>query len=176
MASAGTTPFYGREFNIQRMCFTPEGLLFKEFDPIFHDLFSRRDKVYREIVAALVNGSLDLEELYAALGVGKTGKISEYSADLVQAGFLSRDYTWDLKMADEGKHSKLRLSDNYVRFYLKYVQPNRRRIERGTLSRLPNIDGILGLQFENIVLKNRLAIFERLHIDPNDVLYDNPFF
>ena len=63
-----------------------------------------------------------------------------------------------------------------VRFYLKYVQPNRRRIERGTLSRLPNIDGILGLQFENIVLKNRLAVFERLHIDPNDVLYDNPFF
>jgi hypothetical protein len=25
-------------------------------------------------------------------------------------------------------------------------------------------------------VKNRLAIFERLHIDPNDVLYDNPFF
>jgi hypothetical protein len=56
------------------------------------------------------------------------------------------------------------------------VQPNRRRIERGTLSRLSNIDGILGLQFENIALKNRLAIFERMHIDPNDVLYDNPFF
>ena len=89
---------------------------------------------------------------------------------------MSRDYTWDLRTGDEGKHSKLRLSDNYLRFYLKYVQPNRRRIERGTLSRLPNIDGILGLQFENIVLKNRLAIFERLHIDPNDVLYDNPFF
>jgi hypothetical protein len=44
------------------------------------------------------------------------------------------------------------------------------------LSRLPNIDGILGLQFENIVLKNRLAVFRQLHIDPNDVLYDNPFF
>jgi uncharacterized protein len=169
-------PALSADVNIQRMCFTPEGLLFKEFDLIFHDLFSRRDKVYREIVATLVNGSLDLEGLYAALGVGKTGKISEYSSDLVQAGFLSRDYTWDLKTADESKHSKLRLSDNYLRFYLKYVQPNRRRIERGTLFRLPNIDGILGLQFENIVLKNRLAIFERLHIDPNDVLYDNPFF
>jgi uncharacterized protein len=116
-------PTLSADVNIQRMCFTPEGLLFKEFDLIFHDLFSRRDKVYREIVAALVNGSLDPERLYAALGVGKTGKIGEYSADLVQAGF-----------------------------------------------------GILGLQFENIVLKNRLAIFERLHIDPNDVLYDNPFF
>ena len=169
-------PVFSADVNIQRMCFTPEGMLFKEFDLIFHDLFSRRDTVYREIVAALVNGPLDLEGLYAALGVGKSGKISEYTTDLVQAGFLSRDYTWDLKTADEGKQSKLRLSDNYLRFYLKYVQPNHRRIERGTLSRLPNIDGILGLQFENIVLKNRLALFERLHIDPNDVLYDNPFF
>jgi AAA+ ATPase superfamily predicted ATPase len=169
-------PALSADVNIQRMCFTPEGLLFKEFDLIFHDLFSRRDHVYRDIVAALVNGSLDLEALYAALGVGKSGTISEYSSDLVQAGFLSRDYTWDLKTGDEGKLSKLRLSDNYLRFYLKYVQPNRRRIERGTLSRLPNIDEILGLQFENIVLKNRLVIFDRLHIDPNDVLYDNPFF
>jgi hypothetical protein len=33
-----------------------------------------------------------------------------------------------------------------------------------------------GLQFENIVLKNRLGVFQRLHIDPNDVVYDNPFF
>jgi hypothetical protein len=168
-------PALSADTNIERMCFTPEGLLFQEFDLIFHDLFSRRDAVYREIVAALVEGSLDLDGLYAALGVGKTGKISEYSADLVQAGFLSRDYTWDLKTAAEGKYSKLRLSDNYLRFYLKYVQPNRRRIERGTLSRPPNFDGILGLQFENIVLKNRLALFDRLHVDPNDVLYDNPF-
>jgi uncharacterized protein len=169
-------PALSADVNIQRMCFTREGLLFKEFDLIFHDLFSTRDKTYREIVAALVNGPLDLEDLYTALGVGKTGKIGEYSADLVQAGFLSRDYTWDLKTADESKHSKFRLSDNYLRFYLKYIQPNRGRVERGTLSRLPNIDGILGLQFENVVLKNRLAVFRQLHLDPNDVLYDNPFF
>ena len=72
-------------------------------------------------MAALVNGSLSLEGLYAALGVGKTGKISEYSSDLVQAGFLSRDYTGDLKTADEGKHSTLRLSDNYLRRHLAYA-------------------------------------------------------
>jgi uncharacterized protein len=170
------SPALSANANIQRMCFTREGLLFKEFDLIFHDLFSTRDKTYREIVSALVDGPLSLEGLYAALGVGKTGKISEYSSDLVQAGFLSRDYTWDLKTVGESRHSKLRLSDNYLRFYLKYIQPNRGRIERGTLSRLPNIDGILGLQFENIVLKNRLSIFRRLHIDPDDVLFDNPFF
>ena len=72
--------------------------------------------------------------------------------------------------------SRLRLSDNYVRFYLKYIQANRRRIERGTLSRLPNVDSVAGLQFENLVLKNRLSLFQLLSIDPNDVIYDNPFF
>jgi uncharacterized protein len=169
-------PALSADANIQRMCFTREGLLFKEFDLIFHDLFSTRDATYREIVSALVNGPLDLEGLYAALGIGKTGKVSEYSADLAQSGFLSRDFTWDLKTASESRQSKLRLSDNYLRFYLKYIKPNRGRIERGTLLRLPNIDGILGLQFENMVLKNRLAIFRQLHIDPNDVLFDNPFF
>lgn len=38
------------------------------------------------------------------------------------------------------------------------------------------IDAILGLQFENIVLKNRHFVFQHLGIDPNDVVYDNPFF
>jgi uncharacterized protein len=169
-------PALSADANIQKLCFTREGLLFNEFDLIFHDLFSTRDKIYRDIVTALVNGPLSLDELYTTLGVAKTGRIGDYSSDLVQAGFLSRDYTWDLKTATESKHSKIRLSDNYLRFYLKFVKPHRRRIERGTLLRLPNIDSILGLQFENIVLKNRLALFEHLRLDPNDVLYDNPYF
>ena len=34
------------EENVQELCFSEEGLLFKEFDLIFHDLFSRRSKTY----------------------------------------------------------------------------------------------------------------------------------
>ncbi len=169
-------PALSADANIARLCFTREGPLFKEFELIFDDLFNTRNEIYRRIVAALVGMPLDLEGLYAALSMGKTGKLSEYADDLAEAGFLSRDYTWHLKTGQESKYSKFRLSDNYLRFYLKYIEPNRRRIERGTLLRLPNIDGILGLQFENIVLKNRLGVFQRLHIDPNDVVYDNPFF
>jgi len=169
-------PGLSSEANIQRMCFTREGLLFNEFDNIFADLFSTRNETYRGIVSALVDGPLDLERLYVALGVSKTGKISDYAEDLIQTGLLARDYTWSLKSGEESKLSRLRLSDNYVRFYLKYIQPNRRRIERGTLSRLPNIDSIMGLQFENLVLKNRLSLFQLLSIDANDVVYDNPFF
>jgi hypothetical protein len=124
----------------------------------------------------LIDGALDLDGLYAAFRIKKTGIISDYTDELVQAGFISRDFAWNIKTGTENKFSKLRLSDNYLRFYLKYIAPNRRRIERGTLSRLPNIDGILGLQFENLVLNNRMAVLQRLQIDPNDVVYDNPYF
>lgn len=169
-------PALSADANIQRMCLSPEGLLFNEFDNIFTDLFSSRNETYRRLVAALVDGPLDLDGLYGAMGIAKTGKLSDYADDLVQSGLLARDYTWSVKTGAESKLSKLRLSDNYVRFYLKFIQPNRRRIERRTLSRPPNIDAILGLQFENVVLRNRHSIFQILGIDPNDVVYDNPFF
>jgi AAA+ ATPase superfamily predicted ATPase len=168
-------PTQSTDTNIRRLCFTQEGLLFDEFNRIFSDFFNRRNAVYRKILAALVDGPSDLEGLYEALKVGKGGKVMEYAEDLVSSGLLSRDYSWSLKTGHEGKYSRFRLSDNYCRFYLKYIEPNRQRIQRGTLRRLPNLDGILGLQFENLVLRNRLAIIERLGIELDDVVYDNPF-
>jgi uncharacterized protein len=169
-------PALPADANLQRMCFSREGLLFGEFDNIFADLFSRRNRTYRRLVTSLVDGPLDLDGIYGALQSTKTGKISDYAEDLVQSGLLARDHTWNLKTGGESKLSRLRLSDNYMRFYLKFIEPNRRRIERRTLSRLPSIDSILGLQFENLVLKNRHCVFQRLGIDPNDVIYDNPYF
>jgi uncharacterized protein len=169
-------PALSSEANIQRLCFTREGLLFNEFDNIFAALFTTRNETYRRIVGARVDGPLDLENLYKAIGISKTGKISDYAEDLIQTGLLARDYTWSLKTGQESSLSRLRLSDNHVRFYLKYIQPNRRRIERGTLSGLPNFDSATALQFENLALKNRLSLFQLLSIDPNDVVYYNPFF
>jgi hypothetical protein len=168
-------PALSADVNIQRLCFTREGPLVGEFDRIFSGFFNRRNDSYRKIIAALADGPRDLEALYAALGVGKRGKISEYAEDLVASGLLARDHTWHLKTGEEGKYSRFRLSDNYTRFYLKYIAPNRRRIERGTMTKLPNIDTALGLQFENLVLQNRLGILEQLGIAPDEVLYENPF-
>ena len=168
-------PSLSADANIQRLCFTREGPLVGEFDRIFSGFFNRRNDSYRKIVAALADGPRDLETLYEALHVGKGGKISEYAEDLVASGLLARDHTWNLKTGEEGKYSRFRLSDNYTRFYLKYIAPNRRRIERGTMTKLPNIDRALGLQFENLVLQNRLGILEQLGIAPDEVLYENPF-
>jgi len=101
--------------------------------------------------------------------------------DLQQAGFIYRDFTWGLKSANKSKASHYRLSDNYVRFYLKYVLPNRDRIKRGvfedrSVSLLSGWESIMGLQFENLVLNNRKRLYKLLHIDPADIVYDNPYF
>ena len=107
--------------------------------------------------------------------------IGEYLSDLETAGFIERDYTWSVKTGKKAKFSKYRISDNYVRFYLKYIEPNRDLIDRGafekrTLTSLPGWQSILGLQFENLVLSNRKEIQNLLNIRLEDVIYDNPFF
>jgi hypothetical protein len=77
--------------------------------------------------------------------------------------------------------SKYRLSDNYLRFYLKYISEYKTKIERNafsikTITALPGWDTILGLQFENLVLNNRALIHQVLGIRPEDIISENPFF
>lgn len=172
------------EENIRRLCFRPEGLLFREFDQIFSDLFSRRSQTYKIIVRRLSQGPSTTEDVCKILGRNKKGRskggdISQHLEDLCQTGFVTRDFTWDIKEARFSKLSRYRLSDNYVRFYLKCIEPNRNRIESGLPIGLPpSWPGIMGLQFENLVLgkKNRLRLFEKLGISPDEILLANPYF
>jgi hypothetical protein len=164
------------EENIARLCFRREGLLFAEFERIFTDLFARRATVYRRIVERLAEGTADLTRIYDALGAGKGGVTSAYLDDLVAAGFVARDFTWSLRTGEESRLSRYRLRDNYLRFYLKYIAPNARRIARGNY-RLPRAwHTMLGLQFENLVLHNRRLLLQRVGVDPGDVISDGPFF
>lgn len=169
-------PSQSAENNIQRLCFQREGFLFSEFERIFSDLFSTRSAIYKTIVKRLAEGPCNLEQIYEALDTQKSGVISDYMNDLVTAGFISHDFTWHLKSGLESKLSHYRLKDNYLRFYLKYIEPNKKKIERNHLKLLPQWQAIMGLQFENLVLSNRKALLELLNIDVSDIIYDNPFF
>ncbi|MBI5346159.1 MAG: ATPase [Chlamydiae bacterium] len=167
--------------NIKNLCFHKEGALFKEFDNIFHDLFEKRSEIYRPIIEILANGPLEFKKICKALDFAKSGTLSEYLDDLIESGFITRDYTWLVKSEKASKLSQFRLSDNYLRFYLKHVLPNRDRVlrdgfENQDISSLPGWSSIMGLQFENLVLKNRKKIWEKLGIRPGDIVADNPYF
>lgn len=174
-------PNLSAEENIKRLCFSKKGILFKEFNDIFSDLFSKRSEFYKKIVSILVNGPIEFNDLCQALGVEKSGHLSKDLNNLIQSGFISRDYTWHLNTGIESRLSHYRLSDNYLRFYLKYIDKNRDKIEHGhfedrSLNNLPGLEIILSLQFENLVLNNRKQIWQKLHIYGEEILSDNPFF
>lgn len=169
------------EQNIRDLCFTKGGLLVREFDEIFSDLFSRSKGIHKKIVTCLANGSKELVQICKELGKSQGGLYSQYLDELVKAGFLKRDFIWDLKSGDQRKLSRYRLSDNYLRFYLKYIAPNRVKIEKGKvpasmLSNLPGWEGIMGLQFENLVVHNFKALWKMLDVSEEEVVMDGPFF
>ncbi len=169
-------PSQSAEMNIQKLCFRKEGFLFSEFERIFSDLFSNRSAIYKTIVNRLSTGPCELQDLYSALGVEKSGTVSGYMDDLVTSGFVSHDFTWHLKTGQDSKLSHYRLKDNYLRFYLKYIEPNKKKIEKQELRLFPQWQSAMGLQFENLVLSNRKSIQQLLRIDSSEIANDNPFF
>lgn len=167
------------ERNITAMCFTSGGLLVDEFDKIFNDIFSSRAPTYRQIVSALVDGARTAAEICAQLGVAPSGIFTEYLEDLQAAGFVQRDYVYSLATADRASFSRYRLKDNYLRFYLKYVEPVRHRVETGTLNPddippFAAFDAIVGLQLENLVLNNIPLVLKTLNI--RHVRSASPYF
>ncbi len=172
-------PHLSAEDNIKRLCFQAEGFLFHEFEQMFSDLFSRRSATYKLILTQLADRDVCIGDIPESLGRAKGGDLSRHLDDLCKTGFVTRDYTWNLKDAAPSKLSRYRLSDNYVRFYLKCIEPNRQKILSGLPGQLPAAwPSILGLQFENLVLskKNRLRVFECLSIPPHEIAMSNPFF
>ncbi len=174
------TPNLPAEKNIQNLCFTRGGLLVREFEELFSDLFSKRSRSYKEIVTTLADGPKELPEICASLQKSRGGLYNTYLHDLEQAGFVKRDFTWYLEDGKEGKLNRYRLSDNYLRFYLKYIAKHRAKIQTNTftpvIASFPGWDSIMGLQFENLIVHNRKTVWKLLRISPEEVVCDGPFF
>ena len=144
--------------NIRRLCFRPEGYLFKDFDSIFGDVFGAA-AAKRRILGALVGGPASASELAARFGVESNGHFSDDLRDLELAGFVASSAGKNPETGGAIREVRYRLRDNYTRFYLKFVEPKREAIANGlfrftTLERLPGWESIMGLQFENLVLNN----------------------
>lgn len=175
------TPELPAEKNIQQLCFTRGGLLVREFEEIFSDLFSRRSARYKEIILCLAEGPRELREICKELKQARGGLRSKYLDDLVKAGFIQRDFSWHIQEGKENKISRFRLSDNYLRFYVKYISGHLAKIQKGDFApslstSFPNWEAVLGLQFENLVVRNRKILLQLLGVSTEEVVMDGPFF
>ena len=78
------------------------------------------------------------------------------------------------------KKSQLRVKDNYTGFYLKIIEPLKKKITKGgkeiqNLYQLKNYLAILGYQFENILLANKTLIHKALNITSDQLISSAPF-
>ncbi len=174
-------PTESADKNIHHLCFRQEGLLYREYNQIFSDLFSKRAGTFDKIIRVLADGAKNLDEICATLEIDKSGNISKYLHELISAGFISEDRTWNIKSKKKSILKLFRIKDNYIRFYLKFIEPNSSKIENNgfspnSITNLSGWESIMALQFENLVINNINKLYEILGIASQDVEKSGPFF
>ncbi|MBF0363309.1 MAG: ATPase [Oligoflexia bacterium] len=187
LAITGGVPLYleemivsdSAESNIARLCFDESGLLYREFDQIFNEIFQKDGEIYKEILQVLTKNKLAAIDIAKKLKYPFNGDFSNYLSKLESASFIQRDYFFDLQ-GNISSLSRYRIKDNYLRFYLSYILPNKIKIKQGqlaikTLDQLLNWNTILGLQFENLLLSNLPSIYNKIGIPLTSVQYAGPY-
>ncbi len=188
LAVTGGVPWYLEQIfssemadaNIKRLCFSKGGLLTTEFDRIFHDLFHNRGPLYKTIIHLLADGMKTLGELQQESGYTSSGSFGKVVEELIGAGFVTRHYQWSLKSGRTSKYSLYRLSDPYIRFYIKYIEPNRVKLDQNSfhdlaINQLPGWDAMMGFQVESLLLQNRSVLLKALGISVAEIVADNPY-
>lgn len=170
----------GAEQNIKNLCFSESGYLVNEFEKIFNDIFDRRSITYKNILKTIINKKLSPKAVAEEMNLKQNGDLTQYLHDLELAGFIQREYLWGFSGKTK-KLSQVRIKDNYIRFYLKYIEPNKERIKKSlfdnhALESLSQWDSIMGFQFENLIYDNILDIFKLMHLSPQSILQYGSYF
>ena len=173
-------PSLSAEENIRRLAFRPKGVLREDFDEMFNDVITSRPKFTASVLRSLTDGPKCCIEVAKCLGIGKGGDVSDAMAVLEESGFVSPECTRNPETGKEVRERRYRLRDNYARFYLKYIEPRKAMIRRGSyrfvsLSSLPDWNTVMGLQFENLIVNNAMEVVRFLGIGNSTVESAAPY-
>jgi len=173
-------PSMSADENIKRLCFTSGALLVDEFDEIFNDALDANLGLKKRMLFSLGEGMKTPTEVAEALGLENNGHLSACLAELETAGFVAKDTGLNPITGKRSNVVRYRISDNYTRFYLKFIEPNRELIRKGTftfvsLAQLPGWNATLGLQFESLIYNNLREIVRRIGLDQTLILSAAPF-
>ena len=145
--------------NIRAMAFRPKSILRTDFDEMFQDAITRQPTMCARIIRLLVNDSMSSAEVADRLGVDRNGNVGKALLQLEEAGLVACDDGKNPETGECLREKRYRLKDNYCRFYLKYIEPEKSVIDKGqyelgTMDELDGWDGVKGLAFENLVVNN----------------------
>ena len=167
--------------NMRRMCFSPRGLLFREFEEIFNEVFGRKSVSRGKVLRKLADGPMSVAELAKSMKRTAGGRLTRILKELEYAGFISRDAGLNPETGEPLRQERFRICDSYTRFYFRYIEPDRQSISRGLyrLSSVEQLSGwktVLGLQLETLVLNHLPEVLPKLGLERSLVLSAAPFF
>ena len=116
--------------NLSQLAFSPNGFLVDEFDRIFASHFGS-NPAYEAIVSFLSTGrGFNTKSISQGCSIAKGGRLSTYLDELELAGFIE-SYV-PVNKPEAARLTRWRLADPYLRFYFKFILPNKRAIARST--------------------------------------------
>lgn len=164
--------------NINKLFFVKNALLANEYERIFFSQF-KEHKTYELIVMALKEKPCTLEEISQIIKMPSGGGLKVYLENLEQAAFITSFVPYNSKM--DTKLIKYKLTDEYLRFYFKYVAPNIKLINHNQKQNLfsqlvkPVWLPWLGFAFENYCFKNAFYLAHIMGFS-EQVLHWGPLF
>lgn len=166
--------------NIRRMCFLRQGLLFREFDETFSNVFGSHAERRKALLETLAHGSMMATEIAERMGGDVNGHLTRTLKELEYAGFVSREANLNVATGKPSRLERYRICDNYTRFYLHFIEPNRAAIDGGlfkysSMEQMKGWDVQLGYQFENLIVNHVCDLFRLLGIERSLVLSAAPY-
>jgi len=149
--------------NIDKLCFSVNGVLRDEFLRLYPSLFENSER-HEAIVRALgkTHQGMDRTNLIKKIALSDGGNITQILEELEQSGFISSFFPFGKK-----KKGKLyRLSDEYSLFYLKFIEGKKKEGE-GTWQHYSQTQAYKtwsGYAFENVCMKHIPQIKKALGI------------
>ena len=166
--------------NIRGMAFRPKSILRADFDEMFQDVITKQPTQCARIIRLLVSDSMTAAEIAGKLDIDRNGNINKALAQLEEAGLIALDEGKNPETGENLREKRYRLKDNYCRFYLKYIEPEKSVIDKGqyelgTLEQLDGWEGVKGLAFENLVVNNFASLRPHLGIGKSTITSVAPY-
>ncbi|MBW2583197.1 MAG: AAA family ATPase [Deltaproteobacteria bacterium] len=164
--------------NMNRLCFSPHGIMLEEVERIFYSQF-REPRTYLKIINLLKNGIFSLGEISSKTKISSGGGLKQYLKNLERAEMIRSFVPFD--RSGNSKFKKYTLADEFLVFFFKYIEPNLRVIKESSSRRLfetltqNSFDIWLGFAFERFCLKHAgmLAVVMDFAAD---LLLASPYF
>lgn len=148
------TPQSTLEQQIKDQLLTPQRYLFDEVNFLLRSEL-REPRTYASLLHAIAGGATRLNEISQRVGLDPTNA-NKYLSVLRELGLIKRETPVTERAPQKSRKGLYKIADNYVKFWFRFVLPNRSLIESGNADLVyqqmiaPHLSQYMGSIFEDI--------------------------